>query len=409
MCRPKDLPEAANRLAFRDTRNAANMTGRWHNENDRTSRVSVACRGVASPILFNQPFGIFRHGSTAWQNSSMDTELPTIGQLVWRWLELHGLNAKQLFEDQELSWDDIQSHRERVAGSKWDRIVLTAMNEIDDRCAGLRAARCWHPSDLGALGYAWLASSTLRTAFSRMDRYLIVISERANTTTRETKQGFTVLFRQDFDDSALRAVAADFAMSITLDMCRFNFGASLTPVEVTLQREEPDCAAEYVNFYGCNIQFSAQEDSFTLMLSDVDKLLPSSNKQLAGVHDRVLAQQLASIKKEDVVARCKAIILENLTTGEMSFEQIAQELHMSSRTLTRRLESKETTLQQLLDETRSELARHYLADPRNSLSEVTFLLGFSHQSSLTRASNRWFGMPPKRYRSQCERGDASIT
>ena len=72
---------------------------------------------------------------------------------------------------------------------------------------------------------------------------------------------------------------------------------------------------------------------------------------------------------------------------------------MSPRTLTRRLESKGTQLQQIIDDTRRALAERYFADPENSLSEVAFLLGFAQQSSLTRASNRWFGLPPKKYRA----------
>ena len=53
--------------------------------------------------------------------------------------------------------------------------------------------------------------------------------------------------------------------------------------------------------------------------------------------------------------RCQAIILENLTTGATSTQRIARELHMSPRTLTRRLESKDTQLQQIIDDTRRAL------------------------------------------------------
>ena len=58
------------------------------------------------------------------------------------------------------------------------------------------------------------------------------------------------------------------------------------------------------------------------------------------------------------------------------------------------------SFQQLLDDTRSELARQYLADPRRSLAEVADQLGFSDQSNLFRACKRWFGMPPGQYRQQ---------
>ena len=65
----------------------------------------------------------------------------------------------------------------------------------------------------------------------------------------------------------------------------------------------------------------------------------------------------------------------------------------------RRLESQGTKLKSLVDEMRSELASRYLADPKNSITEVAFLLGFSHPSSLSRASHRWFGMSPIEFRS----------
>ena len=329
----------------------------------------------------------------------MDTGLPTMGHVIWRWLEHHELDAERLFSCQGLSRADLQSHSARVPSDKWEAIVSTAMDSFDDDCAGLSAASCWHPSDLGTLGYAWLASSTLRTAFQRMSRYMKVVGERGSLSIRDTDKGFQSVFQQKRSDPRMRELITDFAMSLMINMARANFGASLNAVEITLQRQRPGCAEEYLEFYGCEVQFSAPEDSFTLAKTDVDLPLPSANKQLAGVHDRILTQQLAALDREDIVARCQAIILENLTTGAISTSRIAQELHMSPRTLTRRLESKGTQLQQVIDDTRRALAERYFADPDNSLSEVAFLLGFAQQSSLTRASNRWFGVAPKKYRA----------
>lgn len=322
-----------------------------------------------------------------------------MGHVIWRWLELHGLNAERLFALQGLSEQDLQSHSERVPSDKWEAIVSSALEQLGDSCAGLSAARCWHPSDLGALGFAWLASSTLRTAFQRMGRYMKVVGERASLTPQDTPLGFKVSLQQYRSDRILCEVIADFAMSLILDMSRVNFGSALQPVGVTLQRQRPDCAEKYLEYFCCDVQFSATENSFTLASADIDRLLPTANRQLAGVHDQILMQQLAALDRDDIIARCQAIILENLTTGAISTERIASELHMSPRTLTRRLESKGAQLQKIIDETRRALAERYFADPENSLSEVAFLLGFAQQSSLTRASNRWFGMPPRRYRS----------
>lgn len=329
----------------------------------------------------------------------MDTGLPTVGHMLWRWLELQELDAGRLFAARGLSKRDLQSQSERVPSDRWDEIFADASDRIADSCSGLRAAQCWHPSDLGALGYAWLASSTLRTAFRRMERYFAVVGERASLKTEDTPLGLKVILQQKRDDPTLRAFAADFAMSVILDMCRVNVHSPLRAAEVTIQRARPGCAERYTEFYQCDVHFSAAENSFTLALEDIDRLLPTSNRQLAGVHDQILTQQLAALRKDDIATRCTAIVMDNLTTGEISTEEIARKLHMSPRTLTRRLESQGTQLQKLIDEIRRELAERYFADPANSISEVAFLLGFSQQSSLTRASNRWFGMPPKKYRS----------
>ena len=334
----------------------------------------------------------------------MDTALPTMGLLFWRWIEFYGLDAKVLFQQQGLTFQDIQSHRERIAIDRMEKIILEALVLIEDKCSGLNASRCWHPSDLGALGYAWLASSTISSALRRMERYSGIVGEKSNVTVQDTEKGLKVSFQQKPRDSLVRDLVADFIMSIALDMCRFSFGASLRPIEVSLERERPGCAERYLEFYGCDLCFSARNDSYTLAADDANQQLPTSNKQLAGLHDQVLTQQLASLRREDIATRCKAIIMGNLTTGNISIDDVARELHMSARTLTRRLESQDTSLKTLVDEVRSELASRYLADPAHSITEVAFLLGFSQSSSLTRASNRWFGVSPIKYRSRAMRG-----
>ena len=66
-----------------------------------------------------------------------------------------------------------------------------------------------------------------------------------------------------------------------------------------------------------------------------------------------------------------------LHLGEPRREDVAARLHLTDRTLQRRLQAESVSFQQLLDDTRSELARQYLVDPRRSLAEVADQLRFS--------------------------------
>jgi AraC-like DNA-binding protein len=81
-------------------------------------------------------------------------------------------------------------------------------------------------------------------------------------------------------------------------------------------------------------------------------------------------------------------------------EHVADALHMSTRTLQRRLAEAGTTFRDVLDGVRSGLAESYLTDTTVSIPEVAFLLGFSDQSSFHRAFHRWTGWAPGRWRRE---------
>ncbi|MDP2827380.1 MAG: AraC family transcriptional regulator [Sulfuricellaceae bacterium] len=100
----------------------------------------------------------------------------------------------------------------------------------------------------------------------------------------------------------------------------------------------------------------------------------------------------------------KAYLLRQLTSGEPSEEELATAMGMSRRTLQRRLGDLGLTYKSVLDGTRYDLALRYLGDPQRTVTEITFLLGFSEQSAFTRAFTRafkrWSGKAPTTHRTQ---------
>jgi len=97
------------------------------------------------------------------------------------------------------------------------------------------------------------------------------------------------------------------------------------------------------------------------------------------------------------------VIIRRLPDGEPRRDAVAGELHMSERTLQRRLQDEATSFLQLLDDTRRELAEQYLSRLQLSLAQAAYLLGFADQSSFFRACRRWFKLSPSQYRSHLQR------
>jgi len=100
----------------------------------------------------------------------------------------------------------------------------------------------------------------------------------------------------------------------------------------------------------------------------------------------------------DIANKVRQIVAGFLVHGEPDKQMIADELHMSARTLQRRLEEQDTSVKDIIDETRHQLALEYLAQDHLSIKEVAFSLGFNDASNFSRAFKRWEGKTPKGFR-----------
>jgi AraC-like DNA-binding protein len=329
----------------------------------------------------------------------MNTILASSGLILYKLFERYGLDVASLVRDAGVEPAALSDPGLRLPFAETEAVVEKALAHVTNPALGLEAARCWHPSHLGALGYAWLASSTLTKGLERLERYWRLIGS-ADARLRKSAEGLWFLHDSRPSRQATRAFLADSALAVVLDMCRMNYGASLRPLEVRLRRPAPRDTAPYRNFFGCPVRFSAPEDGFLLSRRVVEARLPTANRQLATTLDRVLAQQLARLDRGDIVALATASLLEKLPLGEASEEGVARALEMSRRTLQRKLAERGLSYRELSDRTRHDLAIRYIEDPKQSIGDITFELGFAQQSAFTRAFRRWTGMTPSSYRQR---------
>jgi AraC-like DNA-binding protein len=99
-------------------------------------------------------------------------------------------------------------------------------------------------------------------------------------------------------------------------------------------------------------------------------------------------------------ATVRSVVARHLSSGRLAIGLVARELHMSARTLGRRLEGEGTTFTELVDDIRKRLALRHVGEQNQALSEVAFMLGFAHPAAFHRAFKRWTGLTPRRYREQ---------
>ena len=85
----------------------------------------------------------------------------------------------------------------------------------------------------------------------------------------------------------------------------------------------------------------------------------------------------------------KHTLKRSLAGKRPSRQNVAQELHLSVRTLQRRLNDAGITFAKLVQDTRRELAHQYLQESTVELGEAAFLLGYEDTNSFFRAFHGW--------------------
>lgn len=108
-----------------------------------------------------------------------------------------------------------------------------------------------------------------------------------------------------------------------------------------------------------------------------------------------------------IVGRVRQLLLESLEQrdagAEPTLQHVARRMHVSPRTVIRRLRSEGTTFQRVCDEVLMERARSLLADPENRVQDVAIRLGYTDAASFRKAFRRWFDAAPGEYRARVPR------
>ena len=315
-------------------------------------------------------------------------------------LELDGLDCQDLFVNLGLDYSALNDPDARFAQDGMTRLWQRAVEITGNPAIGLNLAKVMRPGAMHVVGYALMSSSTLRDSFQRLVRYQRIIAEGADLQFGSTNRGALLTLAIHGDQLPPARQSADGSLASTLAFCRWLTGKPLVPIEVYFQGPPLADIEPYQAVFQAPLRFNAEYHGMLMRHVDMDIALPTANAELAQLHDRFAGDYLARFSDSRVTHQARQVICRLLPQGEPRRETVAQSLHLSERSLQRRLDEEGTSFQQLLDDTRRTLAEQYLARADLALLEVAYLLGFADPSNFFRAFKRWFAITPGEYRAQ---------
>jgi AraC-like DNA-binding protein len=253
--------------------------------------------------------------------------------------------------------------------------------------------RRYHFADLCAR-----ASATVGEGLARHARYAAIAYPGA-TARVDTHDG-SFVWR-----AALESIPRDGSRIANESVIANAFGfarrlaaVNIAPRRVWFAHARPRDLAPLVRHFGTrDLSFGAIDNGLDLATLDTDRPAATRDDRLLATVESLAESELVT---QHIEPRFSDAVSSAIATSLpiADIESISNSLHMSARTLQRRLDDEGVRYSELVDRVRESIARDYLRDPRKSLVEIAEHVGFSDLASFGRAFKRWTGEPPSHFK-----------
>src|SRR3989440_2859794 len=244
---------------------------------------------------------------------------------------------------------------------------------------------------------AALSARSFRDAVERSARYKqLTCPEEIRLVERGNECAIQFLWLLAHEQEPPLLVDVCFAWIVTLG--QRGTGQPIHPKRVELQRP-PANREIYEAYFHCPVKFKATQNALVFSKADMELPFVTYNADLlATVAPQLEAELTERLAEKTFTEQAKGILKQLLAGQRPGIQDLARELHLSTRTLQRRLTEQGITFQRLLDEARHELARHYLLHSSRELNETAYLLGYEDANSFFRAFHHWEVTSPGQWR-----------
>lgn len=333
--------------------------------------------------------------------SSTSSTLTSWALLIWKELQARGLDSHVIFKKAGLDFKKLGDGNARYSLTQMKRLWEISLKEADDPCFGTEVGKSWSPTTFHALGFVWLASNTLKDALSKLTRYSHIVNNSLITHLEKKGTHLQFIYASD-DEMSIHHAAREASIAAIITMCKMLCGENFSPVQINVTHKRNLCAEKLESFIGTVVNYDSEENLilFDSMLSE--QRLATSSSELVNVNENVAIKYLNSLTLDSTEMRVKAALIEMMPKGNVTEDEIATNLNMSVRTMQRKLSDDNTSFRVLYKSNRQEMAKMYIENPQISITEISYLLGYSEQGNFSRAFKRWYGTSPTAARQKMQ-------
>ena len=312
--------------------------------------------------------------------------------------KLLNISTAHVLRRAKLPADYLETEARGLAAAEWFTLWQAVEAEYGQPDFALRLGKTLAQGPFVSAIFAFSCSPNIEIGLSRLSLFKPLIGPIRLDVAR-TENSVVISFRAVDPKISLPAACSRFEAVYFLQCCRIFTGEHIVPRAIGAPGAR-DTWEPLIDLLGVS-PTTHEHLSITLSIRDATLPLITRNDEMwTGVEASLQKKMAQRQHRGGMAQRVRNALLESLPSGQKTADDICARLHVSKRTLQRRLKEEQTSFQEILDETRTQLSHHYLKDKSISVVEISYLLGFSDPGSFYRAFQAWTGQTPADVRNQ---------
>jgi AraC-like DNA-binding protein len=315
-------------------------------------------------------------------------------------LEREGVSRERFLELAGLEQRSLEDAHARLSVGAYLRALDAALTVSGDPALGLHMGEHASPVMFDVLGPLAENAATLRQGIETLGRYSRLVAEGHDPQLVEAGEVAAIRFLFLRGNLPAVRLTAEFAMTGLLSMLRRFIGHLAEPHHVRFAYDAPPYAAEYERIFGAVVRFAQQHTEIEFPSVWLDRTHAYQSPDLHALLKTRAETMLGRLQREAALSQRVLQSLSACDPRQMpTMDDVARELGISARSLRRKLAAEGSKYGNLVERTLMNEAKRRLEDPRVSIQETAYAMGFAAPAAFHRAFKRWTGLTPKQYQS----------
>jgi AraC-like DNA-binding protein len=299
---------------------------------------------------------------------------------------------------------DLADTASRIPVERYAMLYNLCIEALADEAFGLLP----QPMPRGSFEFlcrGMLGAPTLEEALQRGFRFLRIVLPAFRIELQRDGARAEIILDDgcslgDDRNAPARVFAYEWLLRLLHGVASWFVGRGLALDAVNFPYARPAHAADYALVYTEHSSFDAPRLAARLQANLLDLPLRRDEAALAGFLEGAPGKISMLYRRDrEMVFRVRDLLRAALPTN-LALEDVADRLHLSPRTLHRRLEEEGASFRTIKEATRRDIAYARLTKTTQPIARIAADLGYADTSTFYRAFVSWSGVSPERFRAQ---------